>query len=246
MRDLMALTAQPHVISLAGGLPDVSAFPAELLAKITAQMAAEASVRALQYGPTEGIDDVRAAIVEVMAAENIRHLEIDDILVTSGGQQAIDLVCRTLVDPGDVVIAEAPTYPGAVPCFGSFEADVVQIAMDADGMRIDELEQTLERLKGEGRRPEVHLHRADLPQPGRRDDVAAAPQAPGRGRARARAARSSRTTPTGCCATRASRCRRCTSWTAATSSSTWARSPRSWPPGCASAGRSRRARSSRR
>jgi 2-aminoadipate transaminase len=153
MRDLMALTAQPHVISLAGGLPDVSAFPAELLAKITAEMAAESHVRALQYGPTEGIDDVRTAIVEVMAAENIHHLEIDDILVTTGGQQAIDLVCRTLVDPGDVVIAEAPTYPGAVPCFGSFEADVVQIAMDADGMRIDELESTLERLKAEGKRP---------------------------------------------------------------------------------------------
>jgi 2-aminoadipate transaminase len=153
MRDLMALTAQPHVISLAGGLPDVSAFPAELLAKITAEMAAESHVRALQYGPTEGIDDVRAAIVEVMAAENIQHLEVDDILVTTGGQQAIDLVCRTLVDPGDVVIAEAPTYPGAVPCFGSFEADVVQIAMDADGMRIDELEATLERLKAEGKRP---------------------------------------------------------------------------------------------
>jgi 2-aminoadipate transaminase len=153
MRDLMALTAQPHVISLAGGLPDVSAFPAELLAKITAEMAAESHVRALQYGPTEGIDDVRGAIVEVMAAENIHNLEIDDILVTTGGQQAIDLVTRTLVDPGDVVIAEAPTYPGAVPCFGSFEADVVQIAMDADGMRIDELETTLERLKAAGKRP---------------------------------------------------------------------------------------------
>src|SRR4051794_9618935 len=153
MRDLMALTAQPHVISLAGGLPDVSAFPAELLAKIMAEVAAEAHVRALQYGPTEGIDDVREAIVEVMAAENIHNLEVDDILVTSGGQQAIDLVCRTLVDPGDVVIAEAPTYPGAVPCFGSFEADVVQISMDADGMRIDELEETLERLRAEGKRP---------------------------------------------------------------------------------------------
>jgi 2-aminoadipate transaminase len=131
----------------------VSAFPAELLAKITAEMAAESHVRALQYGPTEGIDDVRAANVEVMAAENIHNLEIDDILVTTGGQQAIDLVTRTLVDPGDVVIAEAPTYPGAVPCFGSFEADVVQIAMDADGMRIDELESTLDRLKAEGKRP---------------------------------------------------------------------------------------------
>ena len=153
MRDLMALTAQPQVISLAGGLPDMSVFPAEVLARITAQVAAEASTRALQYGPTEGLDDVREAIVRVMAAEGMTSVEPDDILVTTGGQQVIDLVCRTLVDPGDVIIAEAPTYPGAVPCFGSFEADVVQIAMDADGMRVDELEETLDRLEREGRRP---------------------------------------------------------------------------------------------
>ena len=153
MRDLMALTAQPQVISLAGGLPDMSVFPAEVLAKTTAQVAAEASARALQYGPTEGLDDVREAIAQVMAAEGMTSVEPDDILVTTGGQQVIDLVCRTLVDPGDVIIAEAPTYPGAVPCFGSFEADVVQIAMDADGMRVDELEETLDRLEREGRRP---------------------------------------------------------------------------------------------
>ena len=153
MRDLMALTAQPQVISLAGGLPDMTVFPPEVMAKVTAQIAAEASARALQYGPTEGLDDVREAIAQVMAAEGMTAIEPDDILVTTGGQQVIDLVCRTLVDPGDVVIAEAPTYPGAVPCFGSFEADVVQIAMDADGMRVDELEETLDRLEREGRRP---------------------------------------------------------------------------------------------
>jgi 2-aminoadipate transaminase len=153
MRDLMALTAQPDVISLAGGLPDMTAFPGEVLAKVMAEVAAEASSRALQYGPTEGLDDVREAITHVMAAEGIVGIDPQDILVTTGGQQVIDLVCRTFVDPGDVVIAEAPTYPGAVPCFGSFQADVVQIAMDSDGMRIDELEETLDRLAAEGRRP---------------------------------------------------------------------------------------------
>ncbi len=153
MRDLMALTAQPQVISLAGGLPDMSAFPGEVMAKITAQVAAEASTRALQYGPTEGLDDVREAIAEVMAAEGMTGIDPDDILVTTGGQQVIDLVCRTLIDPGDVIIAEAPTYPGAVPCFGSFQADVVQIELDGDGMRIDLLEETLDRLAAEGRRP---------------------------------------------------------------------------------------------
>ncbi len=152
MRDLMAITARPEVISLAGGLPDTSTFPPELLASLMRTVAEQASARALQYGPTEGLDEVKSCIVEVMAAEDM-HAHEDDILVTAGGQQVIDLVCRTLIDPGDVVIAEGPTYPGAVPSFGAFEADVVQIDMDDDGMRIDRMEESLERLDAEGRRP---------------------------------------------------------------------------------------------
>src|ERR1700742_1173705 len=82
MRDLMAITERPEVISLAGGLPDTSTFPAELLAKLMSGVAAGASARALQYGPTEGWADVRAAIVEVMAAENT-HVDAQDVLVTT-------------------------------------------------------------------------------------------------------------------------------------------------------------------
>ena len=73
--------------------------------------------------------------------------------MTTGGQQAIDLVTKTLVDPGDVVIAEAPTYPGAVPVFCSYEAETIQVGVDRDGMRVDELEALLDRLEAEGRRP---------------------------------------------------------------------------------------------
>jgi 2-aminoadipate transaminase len=152
MRDLMALTERPEVISLAGGLPDTSTFPAEDLAAITAKMAAEDTARALQYGPTDGIAPVKECIAEVMAAEGTT-VDPDDVLVTTGGQQVIDLVCKTLIDPGDVIVAEAPTYPGAVPTFSSYQADVVQIALDQDGMRVDELEATLDRLEAEGRRP---------------------------------------------------------------------------------------------
>src|SRR4051795_5886135 len=152
MRDLMAVTAQPSVISLAGGLPDTTTFPAEDFAALMARVAVDSSAAALQYGPTEGMDDVRRAIVTVMAAEGMR-VEEDDLLVTTGGQQVIDLMCRTFLDPGDVVIAEGPTYPGAVPCFTAFQAEVVQIEMDADGMRIDVLEDTLERLRVDGKRP---------------------------------------------------------------------------------------------
>jgi 2-aminoadipate transaminase len=152
MRDLMAITARPEVISLAGGLPDTTTFPAEELAALMSKVAAESAARALQYGPTEGLDELKDCIVEVMAEEGM-DADPEDLLVTTGGQQVIDLVCKALIDPGDVIVAEAPTYPGAVPTFSSYQADVVQVAMDEDGMRIDALEAALDRLAEEGRTP---------------------------------------------------------------------------------------------
>jgi 2-aminoadipate transaminase len=152
MRDLMAITARPGVISLATGLPDTTTFPAEDFAALMARVAVDSSAAALQYGPTDGLVDVRRCIVEVMAAEGMQ-VDEDDLMVTTGGQQVIDLVCRAFLDPDDVVIAEGPTYPGAVPCFTSYQANVVQIEMDDDGMRIDVLQDTLERLRADGKRP---------------------------------------------------------------------------------------------
>jgi 2-aminoadipate transaminase len=152
MRDLMAVTARPEVISLAGGLPDTSTFPPDTFAAVAQRIANESCAKALQYGPTEGLVETRRCIAEVMLAEGMR-VDPEDIVVTTGGQQVIDLVTKTLVDPGDVIVAEAPTYPGAVPTFFSYQADVVQIDMDRDGMRIDLLEETLDRLEREGRRP---------------------------------------------------------------------------------------------
>ena len=152
MRDLMAVTARPEVISLAGGLPDTSTFPAEDFSALMAHLGATDTARALQYGPTEGLDEAKGPIVDVMAAEGM-EVEPDDLLITTGGQQVIDLVCKTLIDPGDVIIAEGPTYPGAVPSFVSYQADVVQIEMDEDGMRIDVLEEALARLDAQGRSP---------------------------------------------------------------------------------------------
>jgi 2-aminoadipate transaminase len=152
MRDMMAVTARPEVISLAGGLPDTSTFPTDTFAAVTQRIATESCAKALQYGPTEGLPETKACIADVMAAEGMRA-DPEDIIVTTGGQQVIDLVVKTLVDPGDVVVAEAPTYPGAVPTFYSYQADVVQIEMDSNGMRVDLLEETLDRLEREGRRP---------------------------------------------------------------------------------------------
>jgi 2-aminoadipate transaminase len=151
MRDIMAVTARPEVISLAGGLPDTSTFPPETLAAVTARIAQESSAKALQYGPTDGLRETKECIAQVMAAEGM-SVDLDDLVVTTGGQQVIDLVVKTLIDPGDVIIAEGPTYPGAVPTFNAYQASVVHIDMDADGMRTDRLEETIDRIEAEGRK----------------------------------------------------------------------------------------------
>jgi 2-aminoadipate transaminase len=165
MREMMALTERPDVISLAGGLPDTSTFAPELYAKLMAQVAAESTARALQYGPTEGMAATVECIVEVMAREGTL-VDPSEVIVTTGGQQVIDLVCKALIDPGDVIVAEGPTYPGAVPTFTAYQADVEQIEMDADGMLIDALEEKLDRLHEQGRRPKFIYTIPNFQNPG--------------------------------------------------------------------------------
>jgi len=125
--------------------------PQEFAAQMT-RIAQESAAEALQYGPTEGFRETVDCIVEVMGAEGMLP-DPEDVIVTTGGQQAIDLLGKTLIDPGDVVICEAPTYPGAIPVFCSYQAETIQVECDAEGMRIDELEAVLARLDAEGRRP---------------------------------------------------------------------------------------------
>lgn len=165
MRDMMSLTERPEVISLAGGLPETGTFPPELYAKLMSQVAAKSTARALQYGPTEGMACTVECIVQVMAAERT-SVDPDEVLVTTGGQQVIDLMCKSLIDPGDTIVAEAPTYPGAVPTFDAYQANVVQIEMDSDGMPIDELEATLDRLHAEGRSPKFIYTIPNFQNPG--------------------------------------------------------------------------------
>ena len=165
MREMMALTERPDVISLAGGLPDTSTFAPELYAKLMAQVASESTARALQYGPTEGMAATVRCIVEVMAAEGTL-VDPSEVIVTTGGQQVIDLVCKALIDPGDVIVAEAPTYPGAVPTFSAYQAQVEQIEIDSEGMPIDALESTLDRLHSEARRPKFIYTIPNFQNPG--------------------------------------------------------------------------------
>ncbi|MGA7705950.1 MAG: PLP-dependent aminotransferase family protein [Solirubrobacteraceae bacterium] len=165
MRDMMSLTERPEVISLAGGLPETRTFPPELYAKLMSQVAAESTARALQYGPTEGMACTVQCILQVMAAEGTA-VDPDEVIVTTGGQQVIDLMCKAFIDPDDTIVAEAPTYPGAVPTFDAYQARVVQIEMDSEGMPIDELEATLDRLESEGRRPKFIYTIPNFQNPG--------------------------------------------------------------------------------
>jgi 2-aminoadipate transaminase len=154
MRDLMALSERPEIISLAGGFPATESFPPEVFSELAEVVARDHLAGALQYGPTEGLAELRARICDVMAVEGaVAHPE--HLMVTSGGQQAIDLAIRTFVDPGDVVIAEGPTYPGAVPTLTTYQARVVHVPMDGEGMRVDLLEETLDRLAAAGERPKL-------------------------------------------------------------------------------------------
>lgn len=150
MRDLMALAERPEIISLAGGFPDTDSFPREIFAEVMSVIERGHVAGALQYGPTEGLLELRERVVEIMAHEGTQA-RVEDVMITSGGQQAIDLSIRTFVDPGDIVIAEGPTYPGAVPSLTTYEAQVVHVPMDDDGLRVDLLEETLDRLAAEGR-----------------------------------------------------------------------------------------------
>ncbi len=151
MRDLMSITQRPEVISLAGGLPDTGAFDRKVLAELVAEVAREDGAVALQYGPTEGIRPVVDVIREVMRSEGMDP-DPANIIVTTGGQQVLDLFARTFLDAGDVVIAEGPTYPGVVPCFDAVQADVRHVPLDADGLDPARVEALMDELAREGLR----------------------------------------------------------------------------------------------
>jgi 2-aminoadipate transaminase len=152
MRDLMSLTARPEIISLAGGLPATDLFPPEIFESINEQIALNHRALSLQYGPTEGFDVLKDDIAAVMAAEGT-SVDPAHVLITTGGQQAIDLVTKTFVDPGDTVLAEGPSYAGALTTFSTYETRVVHVPMDDEGLRVEELPEVYGQLRSEGRRP---------------------------------------------------------------------------------------------
>lgn len=151
VRSIFSVVSRPEVVSLAGGMPNIVGLPLEFIASTTERIIREQGASALQYGSGQGVEKLREAICEVMSHEKI-HAHADDIIVTTGSQQAIDLVTEILCNPGEVIIAEAPSYVGALSVFAAYETEVVHCPMDNDGIIPQSLEETIEKLKKQGKR----------------------------------------------------------------------------------------------
>ncbi|HEY8721562.1 PLP-dependent aminotransferase family protein [Pengzhenrongella sp.] len=151
IRALFAVANRPEVVSLAGGMPYLEGLPLDVLGEMSQRVVTTRGTTALQYGSAQGDETLREQIVEVMRLEGI-EAHPDDIIVTTGSQQALDLVTRIFVNPGDVVVAEAPSYVGALGVFRAAEADVVHVPLDEHGLIPAALEETLAGLAREGRR----------------------------------------------------------------------------------------------
>jgi 2-aminoadipate transaminase len=151
IRALFSVASRPEVVSLAGGMPFVSALPLDAVGQTLGQLVAERGAVALQYGSGQGNETLREQICEVMALEGISG-HPDDVVVTVGSQQALDLVARVFCDPGDVILVEAPSYVGALDVFRAYQAEVVHVEMDDAGLVPDRLRAALAGLAANDRR----------------------------------------------------------------------------------------------
>ena len=151
IRALFAVASRPEVVSLAGGMPNISGLPIDAVADTLADLVRHHGVVAMQYGSGQGDPRLREQICEVMALEGI-SAHPDDVVVTVGSQQAVDLVTRVFCDPGDVVICEAPSYVGALGVFRAYQCDVVHVEMDEQGLVPEALEQAINAVNAAGKR----------------------------------------------------------------------------------------------
>jgi len=151
IRALFAVASRPEVVSLAGGMPFVQALPLEALADTAARLVRERGAEVLQYGSGQGDVTLRGQILDVMSEVDITA-HPDDVIVTTGSQMALDLVTRVFCDPGDVVLVEAPSYVGALGVFRAYECDIVHVPMDDEGLVPAALEETIARVRAQGKR----------------------------------------------------------------------------------------------
>ncbi|RCW73125.1 PLP-dependent aminotransferase family protein [Saliterribacillus persicus] len=145
VRDILKVINQGDIISFAGGLPDEGLFPVEAVDQAF-HKAVTSNAKALQYGETEGVKELREALVERMAKKGMKR-DAEDVLITSGSQQAIDLFSRVMFNKGDIILTENPTYLAALQVFESYETKVVAVDSDDDGMVLADLEKKINRLK---------------------------------------------------------------------------------------------------
>ncbi|MBP8974055.1 MAG: PLP-dependent aminotransferase family protein [Anaerolineae bacterium] len=138
IRELLKLTQRPEVISFAGGLPAAEYFPVDRFQEACQRVLATQAHFALQYGPTEGYSPLREMIAERLSRYNIR-VNVDNVLITSGSQQALSLVGALLINPGDHVLVEQPTYLGALQAFSTYQAEYVGVPTDGEGLCVEQL-----------------------------------------------------------------------------------------------------------
>jgi 2-aminoadipate transaminase len=142
VRALFAVASRPEVVSLAGGMPFVQALPIEHVIEVVESVLSERADVALQYGGGQGPPMLRERLAMLMAEEDT-EVDPDDILVTTGAQQALDLVAKVLIDPGDRIVVEAPSYVGALSAFSAYEPTFVHVDLDDDGLLVEQLEEAL-------------------------------------------------------------------------------------------------------
>ena len=150
VRALFAVVSRPEVVSLAGGMPYVAALPQELLEKSYSSMMASRGLLAIQYSGGQGDATLRDQVRELMALEGIRS-SVEDIVMTTGSQHGLEFLSGLFLDKGDVVLAEGPSYVGALGIFRHYQAQVEHVYTDQDGMSPEALEETIQRLKADGR-----------------------------------------------------------------------------------------------
>jgi 2-aminoadipate transaminase len=142
IRELLKITEKPGVISFAGGLPSPDAFPIQRFEEACHRVLAQQAARALQYSATEGYEPLRELIANNMARYGI-EARVENVMMTSGSQQALDLIGKLFVNRGDRILVEAPTYLGALQAFNAYGADYVSVPIDEDGLRTDQIEKPL-------------------------------------------------------------------------------------------------------
>ncbi|GGN89501.1 GntR family transcriptional regulator [Actinoplanes lobatus] len=152
IRALFATASRPEVVSLAGGSPYIAALPLDAVGEMLGDLASKQGATSLQYSIGQGTVELRERICEVMTLSGIHNASPDDVVVTVGGQQALDLLARLFLDPGDVVLAEGPTYVGALGVFQAAQAQVRHVAMDAEGLIPEALEEAIEATARAGRK----------------------------------------------------------------------------------------------